>query len=227
MPASSCPMLAVADLAKRYADVGRPLFSGIDFALAAGEIVALVGESGIGKSTLLNCIAGLDTADCGSVHIGPQALDMVRLDEAARAALRARNIGFVFQAFHVLPTLTVAQNIIVPLLLARVPSGEHATRTQTLLERVGLAGFADRWPASLSGGELQRVAIARALVHRPALILADEPTGNLDPRTASDVLSLLLERVREQRAGALIVTHSQHVAQCCDRVLTLTANGLA
>jgi putative ABC transport system ATP-binding protein len=125
----------------------------------------------------------------------------------------------------VLPTLTVAQNISVPLLLCGVPAGEHAPRTQALLERVGLPASA-RWPASLSGGELQRVAIARALVHRPALILADEPTGNLDPRTAGEVLSLLLERVREQRASALIVTHSQHVAQCCDRILTLTPDGL-
>ena len=209
-----------------YPGAGRPLFCDLALAVAAGEVVALVGESGIGKSTLLNCIAGLETADSGSIRIGRQALDIVRLDETARAALRARSIGFVFQAFHVLPTLTVAQNIAVPLLLGSVPGGEHAPRIQTLLERVGLAGFGPRWPASLSGGELQRVAIARALVHRPALILADEPTGNLDPRTATEVLSLLLERVREQHAGALIVTHSQHVAQCCDRVLTLTPDGL-
>ena len=219
-------MLTVADLAKGYPGAVRPLFSALGLAVAAGEVVALLGESGIGKSTLLNCIAGLETAGSGSIRIGPQALDIVRLDETARAALRARSIGFVFQAFHVLPTLTVAQNIAVPLLLGRVPVGEHAPRIRTLLERVGLAGFGPRWPASLSGGELQRVAIARALVHRPALILADEPTGNLDPRTAAEVLSLLLERVREQDAAALIVTHSQHVAQCCDRILTLTPDGL-
>jgi putative ABC transport system ATP-binding protein len=220
-------MLNVVDLAKRHAQASRPLFSGLGFAVAAGEIVALVGESGVGKSTLLNCIAGLETADGGSIHVGPQALDIVRLDEAARAALRARSIGFVFQAFHVLPTLTVAQNISVPLLLGGVPRAEHARRTQTLLARVGLADFGERWPASLSGGELQRVAIARALVHRPALILADEPTGNLDPRTAGEVLALLLESVREQQASALVVTHSQQVAQCCDRILTLTPDGLA
>ncbi|MEF8699559.1 MAG: ABC transporter ATP-binding protein [Candidatus Accumulibacter sp. UW26] len=219
-------MLTVTGLSKRHPGATRDLFDGLGFALAAGEIVALVGESGVGKSTLLNCIAGLETADRGSIRIGPQAADIVRLDEAARAALRARRIGFVFQAFHVLPTLTVAQNVSIPLLLAAVPASEHAPRTQALLERVGLAGFAGRWPASLSGGELQRVAIARALVHRPALILADEPTGNLDPRTAGEVLGLLVERVREQAAGALIVTHSQQVAQSCDRVLTMTPDGL-
>ncbi|HCV13584.1 MAG TPA: ABC transporter ATP-binding protein [Candidatus Accumulibacter sp.] len=219
-------MLRVSGLARRHREASRALFTNLGFAIAAGEIVALVGESGIGKSTLLNCIAGLDTPDRGSIEIGAPAVDIVRLGEAARAALRARNIGFVFQAFHVLPTLTVAQNIGVPLLLAGVPPAEHASRTQTLLTRVGLPGFGDRWPASLSGGELQRVAIARALVHRPGLILADEPTGNLDPRTASQVLALLLERVRDQQASALIVTHSQHVAESCDRILTLTPQGL-
>jgi putative ABC transport system ATP-binding protein len=219
-------MLTVSDLSKRHAGASRPLFEALDFAVAAGEIVALVGESGVGKSTLLNCIAGLETPDRGSIRIGPQAFDMVQLDEAARAALRASRIGFVFQAFHVLPTLTVAQNIGVPLLLGGVPLGEHLPRIRRLLDRVGLADCAARWPTSLSGGELQRVAIARALVHQPALVLADEPTGNLDPRTASEVLSLLLERVREQTTSALIVTHSQYVAQCCDRILTLTPAGL-
>ncbi|MCM8595547.1 ABC transporter ATP-binding protein [Accumulibacter sp.] len=219
-------MLSVVDLSKRYAGASRALFSGLGLAVAAGEIVALIGESGVGKSTLLNCIAGLETADRGSICIGPRATDVVRLDEAARAALRAQHIGFVFQAFHVLPTLSVEQNVAVPLLLSRVPRSEHARRIGTLLERVGLGGFERRWPASLSGGELQRVAIARALVHRPALILADEPTGNLDPRTAGEILDLLLERTRDQGAGALIVTHSQHVAERCDRTLLLTAEGL-
>ncbi|WP_310449776.1 ABC transporter ATP-binding protein [Sulfuritalea sp.] len=219
-------MLTVTHLSKRHPNAARAVFDELAFTVAAGEIVALVGESGVGKSTLLNCIAGLEPADRGAILIGREARDIARLDEAARAALRAASIGFVFQAFHVLPTLTVAQNIAVPLLLSGIAPGEHRARIEALLARVGLAGFAQRWPPSLSGGELQRVAIARALVHRPALILADEPTGNLDPRTADEVLALLLERVREEHASALIVTHSQHVAQRCDRILTLTPEGL-
>jgi len=224
--ATAAPVLAVTRLDKRYPGAVRPLFSGLHLAIAEGEVVALVGESGVGKSTLLNCIAGLEPPDGGSICVGRQAVDIIRLDEAQQAALRARSIGFVFQAFHVLPMLTVAQNIAVPLLLAATPTAEQHERVQAVLAGVGLPDFAGRWPASLSGGELQRVAIARALVHRPPLILADEPTGNLDPRTAAGILSLLLDRVRAQGAGALIVTHSQQVAQACDRTLTLTADGL-
>jgi putative ABC transport system ATP-binding protein len=219
-------MLTITHLSKRHPNASRAVFSELALSVAAGEVVALVGESGVGKSTLLNCIAGLEPADRGSIEIGPQATDIVRLDETARAALRARSIGFVFQAFHVLPTLTVGQNIAVPLLLCGLAADQHGPRIEGLLARVGLSGFAGRWPASLSGGELQRVAIARALVHQPALVLADEPTGNLDPRTADEVLTLLLERVREQHTSALVVTHSQHVAQACDRILTLTPDGL-
>ncbi len=217
-------MLVVSGLTKRHPNALRPIFRDLNFSVSAGQIVALVGESGVGKSTLLNCIAGLETAEAGSVQIDLQ--NMMALGEAERARLRAARIGFVFQAFHVLPTLTVAQNIAVPLLLTRVPVAEHAVRIGALLDRVGLAAFGARWPASLSGGELQRVAIARALVHKPQLILADEPTGNLDPRTANEVLSLLLERCREQNTAALIVTHSAQVAARCDHTLTLTPEGL-
>ena len=217
-------MLVVSGLTKRHPNAPRPIFRDLNFSILAGQIVALVGESGVGKSTLLNCIAGLETADAGGVQIDSQ--NMMALAEPERARLRAASIGFVFQAFHVLPTLTVAQNISVPLLLTRVPVAEHAVRIGALLDRVGLADFEARWPASLSGGELQRVAIARALVHKPQLILADEPTGNLDPRTANEVLSLLLERCREQNTAALIVTHSAQVAARCDRTLTLTPDGL-
>lgn len=217
-------MLDVSGLTKRHPNALRPIFRDLQFSVLAGHIVALVGESGVGKSTLLNCIAGLDTAEAGCVLVGSK--NMMSLAEAERARLRAASIGFVFQAFHVLPTLTVAQNIAVPLLLTRVPVADHAARVGALLDRVGLADFGARWPATLSGGELQRVAIARALVHKPQLILADEPTGNLDPRTANEVLSLLLERCREQNTAALIVTHSAQVAARCDRTLTLTPDGL-
>jgi putative ABC transport system ATP-binding protein len=217
-------MLVVSGLTQRHPNALRPIFRDLNFSVLAGQIVALVGESGVGKSTLLNCIAGLETAEAGSVQMGAQ--NMMSLSEAARARLRAASIGFVFQAFHVLPTLTVAQNIAVPLLLTRVPVAEHSGRIGALLDRVGLAEFGSRWPATLSGGELQRVAIARALVHKPQLILADEPTGNLDPRTANEVLTLLLERCREQNTAALIVTHSTQVAARCDRTLTLTPDGL-
>ena len=217
-------MLDVSGLTKRHPNAVRPIFRDLQFSVLAGHIVALVGESGVGKSTLLNCIAGLDTAEAGCVLVGSK--NMMSLAEAERARLRAASIGFVFQAFHVLPTLTVAQNIAVPLLLTRVPVADHAARVGALLDRVGLADFGARWPATLSGGELQRVAIARALVHKPQLILADEPTGNLDPRTANEVLSLLLERCREQNTAALIVTHSAQVAARCDRTLTLTPDGL-
>ena len=217
-------MLDVSGLTKRHPNALRPIFRDLQFSVLAGHIVALVGESGVGKSTLLNCIAGLETAEAGCVLVGSK--NMMSLAEAERARLRAASIGFVFQAFHVLPTLTVAQNIAVPLLLTRVPVADHAARVGALLDRVGLADFGARWPATLSGGELQRVAIARALVHKPQLILADEPTGNLDPRTANEVLSLLLERCREQNTAALIVTHSAQVAARCDRTLTLTPDGL-
>ena len=217
-------MLVVSGLTKRHPNALRPIFRDLNFSVLPGQIVALVGESGVGKSTLLNCIAGLETAEAGSVQIDSQ--NMMGIKEAERARLRAASIGFVFQAFHVLPTLTVAQNIAVPLLLTRVPVAEHSVRIDALLDRVGLADFGARWPTSLSGGELQRVAIARALVHTPQLILADEPTGNLDPRTANEVLSLLLERCREQNTAALIVTHSAQVAARCDHTLTLTPDGL-
>jgi putative ABC transport system ATP-binding protein len=181
-------------------------------------------ESGVGKSTLLNLAAGLDTADAGQVLL--QGTELGALDEDARAALRSRSIGFVFQAFHILPHLTLGQNVALPLALLRADPARSMARATQLLASVGLEGRAGDYPAALSGGELQRVAIARALVHRPALILADEPTGNLDPETAARVLALLVAQLREAGAGALLVTHSDVAAASADRILRLTAAGL-
>jgi len=203
---------------------GRLLFSDLDLNLSAGEFVAVMGESGVGKSTLLNLIAGLDTPDAGEVRIEGAALSA--LDDDARTVLRRDRIGFVFQAFHVLPHLTLAQNVALPLALQRVPAAESLRRAVDALKRVGLAGRDAGFPSELSGGELQRVAIARALVHGPALILADEPTGNLDPETAGRVLELFNTQARDLGAAVILVTHSQVAASTADRVLRLTPAGL-
>ena len=213
------PVLAVAGLAKRYG--ASTVFESVDLALAAGEFVAVVGESGVGKSTLLNCAAGLDTIDAGTVRI--DGTDVHRLGEAAQAVFRRHHLGFVFQAFHVLPHLTVAANVALPLLLQRAPD---PGRVAAILDAVGLGGFGARLPQTLSGGQLQRVAIARALVHRPRLILADEPTGNLDPATADRVLALLVEQVRAHGAACLLATHSRAAAARADRSVTLTPAGI-
>ena len=213
-------MLELQHLRKSFGDT--PVFRDVSFGVARGEFVALVGESGVGKSTLLNCIAGLEPPDGGALHLGGQ--DVLALDEAARARLRRAQLGFVFQAFHVLPHLNVAENVALPLLLLGRPD---AARVGAMLEAVGLQRLAARMPAQLSGGQLQRVAIARALVHAPALILADEPTGNLDPATAERVLSLLVAQVREHGAACLLVTHSAAAARQADRVLHLRPDGIA
>ena len=212
-------MLQLRDLSKSFD--GTPVFSDVGFEVAGGEFVALVGESGVGKSTLLNCIAGLERPDRGSLRLAGQ--DLLALDEAARARLRRVQLGFVFQAFHVLPHLSVAENVALPLLLLGRPD---AARVQAVLEAVGLGDSGARMPAQLSGGQLQRVAIARAVAHAPALILADEPTGNLDPATAERVLSLLVAQVKGSGAACLLVTHSQAAARRADRVLQLRADGV-
>ncbi len=213
------PLLDVRSLAKRYAD--SPVFSDVDLTVEPGEFVAILGESGVGKSTLLNCIAGLDTVQHGSVTVA--GTDILALGEAGQALFRRAHLGFVFQAFHVLPHLSVAQNVGLPLLLQRRPDDARVT---ALLDDVGLAGLGGRLPETLSGGQLQRVAIARALVHRPKLILADEPTGNLDPTTAERVMDLLARQVRNEGAACILVTHSRTAAARADRVLTLTATGM-
>jgi len=212
-------VLEVVGLAKRYAD--SVVFSGVDLRVDRGEFVAVIGESGVGKSTLLNCIAALDRIDAGSVRI--DGIDIASLDEAGQAHLRRARLGFVFQAFHVLPHLNVGHNVGLPLLLQRRPD---PTRVTAVLAAVGLDGFAERLPQTLSGGQLQRVAIARALVHRPPLLLADEPTGNLDPATAERVLTVLHEQVRHEGAACVLVTHSAAAAARADRVLTLTPSGI-
>jgi putative ABC transport system ATP-binding protein len=212
-------MLSIEALSKRYG--ATPVFHDVTLALSGGEFVALLGESGVGKSTLLNCIAGLDSADAGRIRIA--GIDLGDLDEDARARLRRSMLGFVFQAFHVLPHLSVAENVSLPLrLLRRLDNA----RVDAVLEAVGLGPLGARWPAELSGGQLQRVAIARAVVHAPALILADEPTGNLDPETAARVMDLLRTQVREAGAACLLVTHSAAAAARADRVLRLTAGGI-
>lgn len=212
-------MLELLNLAKTFA--GTPVFQDVSLRLEPGEFVALLGESGCGKSTLLNCIAGLERPDSGQVLLA--GTDLASLDDDGCALLRRKQLGFVFQAFHVLPHLTVAENVGLPLRLLGRPDEQ---RVQTLLQAVGLEGFEQRLPAQLSGGQLQRVAIARALVHSPGLLLADEPTGNLDPGTADKVLSLLQQQLRASGAAALLVTHSAAAAARADRVLRLTPEGV-
>jgi len=214
------PLLEVRQLAKHYGEAR--VFEHIDLQVNAGEIVAVLGESGVGKSTLLNCIAGLDSVDAGSVHV--DGVEITAMSERAQALLRRERLGFVFQAFHVLPHLSVANNVALPLMLL---GRNDAARVAALLDAVGLAGLGKRMPRTLSGGEMQRVAIARALVHRPRLVLADEPTGNLDPDTAARVLHLLATQVRSEGAACVLVTHSRMAASHADRVLRLSPDRVA
>jgi putative ABC transport system ATP-binding protein len=213
-------LLVVDSLAKSHG--ATLVFRDVSLQLAAGEFVALCGESGIGKSTLLNCIAGLSEPDSGTIRVA--GLDLASADDDARARLRREKLGFVFQAFHVLPHLSVAINVALPLLLL---GRSDDARVAEVLAAVGLGALAQRMPAQLSGGELQRVALARALVHRPALILADEPTGNLDPATAARMLTLMTEQVREAGAACLLVTHSPAAAARADRIVHLTSRGIS
>ena len=217
------PVLQVGGLAKRYG--AETVFENVSLAVMPGEFVAIVGESGVGKSTFLNCLAGLDRGEAGTVRLCGH--DLGTASDEALAQIRRRHVGFVFQAFHVLPHLDVAQNIALPLMLLGEPAATHTPRVQAMLDAVGLAGLGERLPQQLSGGQLQRVAIARALVHRPALLLADEPTGNLDPSTAARVMDLLLAQTREHGAALVLVTHSEAAAARADRTLHLTSRGFA
>lgn len=215
--------LEVEAVARRYGD--RPVLRGLSFTVRPGEFVAIMGESGAGKSTLLNVIAGLETADSGTIRI--DGTDLGTLDDDARTLLRRARVGFVFQACHVLPHLSVAQNVELPLVLLGVGVAERRSRTAEMLRAVGLDERHGSAPRELSGGELQRVAVARALAHRPALVLADEPTGNLDPDTAGAVLALLANQVRAGGAAGVLVTHSAIAAAQADRVLVLARGRLA
>ena len=212
-------MLKLARVAKRFA--GRVVLNDVSLEVAAGEYVAVIGESGIGKSTLLNAIAGLEPIDSGTIEF--ENLELTRLDDDALTLLRREKMGFVFQAFHVLPQLTVEQNVALPLLLR----GKHSPEVvKQILVAVGLAGREQSPPRELSGGELQRVAIARALVGEPRLVLADEPTGNLDPENAAKVLSLFRDLAKKRGAAAILATHSEQAAADCDRRYRLTAQGI-
>jgi len=215
-------MLRITGLARRFGD--RAILQDLDLWLAGGEYVAIVGESGAGKSTLLNLVAGLDLPERGRIEIG--GADIAALGEDDRTRLRRARVGFVFQAFHILPHLTVAQNVELPLVLLGAAPAERRARVQALLGEVGLGARGDAPPRELSGGELQRVAVARALAHRPSLVLADEPTGNLDPDTADTVLALLARTIKTAGACGILVTHSMRAAATADRVLQLRGGAL-
>jgi putative ABC transport system ATP-binding protein len=217
-------VLRLENLGKRYSPDRPAIFERLELELRQGEYLAVMGESGVGKSTLLNILAGLDQPDSGRVLL--DGVDLSGLDDDAVTLLRRRAVGFVFQAFHVLPYLSVEQNVALPLDLLGVTEPERSRRTALMLTAVGIAPLAARYARELSGGEVQRIAIARALVHRPRLLLADEPTGNLDPRSAAQTLALLRAQVKANAGAGILITHSRAAAETADRILILDVGGL-
>jgi putative ABC transport system ATP-binding protein len=218
------PIVRLENLSKRFSADRPAIFEGVDLTVRAGEYVAVMGESGVGKSTLLNLLAGLDRTDGGRVLL--EGVDLATLNDDAATLLRRRAVGFVFQAFHVLPYLSVEQNVALPLDLLGVREPQRGERARDMLRAVGIEGLAQRHARELSGGEIQRVAIARALVHRPRLVLADEPTGNLDTGSATQILSLLRAQVKTNAGAGILITHSRMAADTADRILVLDADGL-
>ncbi|MFL6550469.1 MAG: ABC transporter ATP-binding protein [Povalibacter sp.] len=216
-------MLSIENLSKSFGS-GRHLFRNVSLRIERGDYIAIMGESGSGKSTLLNLIAGLDTPDAGRIEIDGR--DIAALDDDARTHLRRASMGFVFQAFHLLPHLSIERNVALPLALNDQRGRESDERVTELLTAVGLIHRRKEMPTRLSGGEMQRVAVARALVHRPKLVLADEPTGNLDARSAAEILELLRTQLKRDAAAGILVTHSTRAAATTDRTYQMTSDGL-
>jgi putative ABC transport system ATP-binding protein len=217
-------VLRLENLGKRYSPDRPAVFAGLNLELRQGEYLAIMGESGVGKSTLLNLLAGLDRPDSGRVLL--DGMDLSALNDDAVTLLRRRAVGFVFQAFHVLPYLSVEENVALPLDLLGVKEPERSRRTALILSAVGIAPLARRHARELSGGEVQRIAIARAVVHRPRLLLADEPTGNLDPSSAAQTLALLRAQVKANAGAGVLITHSRTAAETADRIMVLDGGGL-
>ncbi len=221
------PFIQLENLSKSYKEGThtRVVLHDANATFAKGEFVAIVGRSGTGKSTLLNLISGIDLADSGAIWLNGR--DLTALDEQARTLFRRRNVGFVFQFFNLIPTLTVWENVVLPLELTGATAEDASQRTESVLDAVGLLDRRDTFPDRLSGGEQQRIAIARALVHDPLLVLADEPTGNLDEETGRQVMALLDRLTRQAGKNLVLVTHSAEAAAHADRVLYLRDGKLA